>query len=268
MSGYSGSAEAIGHAGEILQGVLDGEVFLVTLPAPILRSLATARRSCEWSIDPPTKLKSLRAAQLAAAGPFMLRIDSNIPAGRGYGSSTADCVAAVRALASLAPAQIAGIVHQAEAASDSTMYGAEPVVFLPRQGRLLKPLHGSWPHAHVTVIDLGGDAVDTLATPLPTYSAVERKIFIDLLAKLEAAFAGGDLNQIAQVATASTLIHQAHRPHPKWPVTYAALTAAGALGVATAHSGTLVAGLSLHALAIDADYRYELGLTQPCPSSS
>ncbi len=267
MSGYSGSAEAIGHAGEILQGVLDGEVFLVTLPAPILRSVATARRACEWSIEPPTKLKALRAAQLAAAGPFALRIDSKIPAGRGYGSSTADCVAAVRALTNLAPAQIAGIVHQAEAASDSTMFGKDPVVFLPRQGRLLKPLPGPWPHAHVTVIDLGGDAVDTLATPLPTYSALEQSSFIDLLAKLEAAFANGDLKQIAQVSTASAQIHQAHRPHPGWPAAYAALTAAGALGVATAHSGTLLAGLSTYALTIDADYRYELGVTQLCPSS-
>lgn len=267
MSGYFGSAEAIGHAGEILQGVLDGEAFLVTLPAPCLRSVATARRACEWSIEPATKLKALCAARLAAAGPFALRIDSDITAGRGYGSSTADCVAAVRALASLAPAQIAAIVHQAEAASDSTMYGEEPVVFLPRQGRLLKPLPGPWPRVHVTVIDLGGEAVDTLATPLPTYSSQEQRAFAALLAKLEAAFANADLSQIAQVATASATIHQSHRPHPKFPAAYKALTAAGALGVARAHSGTLVAGLSFNALAIDADYRYQLGATQPCPSS-
>ena len=266
MSGYSGSAEAIGHAGEILQGVLGGEAFLVTLPAPGLRSGAIAQRSCGWTIDPPTKLKALRAARLAASGPFNIRIDSTIPVGRGYGSSTADCVAAVRCLTNLDLAQIAKIVHQAEGASDSTMYGEQPVVFLPRLGQLLKPLQGAWPHTHVTVIDLGGGPVDTLATPLPTYTHQEQQAFIDLLALLEAGFANGDLQQISQVATASARIHQAHRPHPKWQDAYSALKAAGALGVARAHSGSLVAALSHHPLDIEADYRYELGVPIPCPS--
>lgn len=267
MSGYSGSAEAIGHAGEILQGELNGEAFLVTLPAPGLRSRAIAQRSCGWTIDPPTKLKALRAAQLAASGPFNIRIDSTIPVGCGYGSSTADCVAAVRSLANLAAAQIAKIVHQAEGATDSTMYGEQPVVFLPRLGQLLKPLAGVWPHAHVTVIDLGGEVVDTLATPLPTYTGQELQAFVDLLALLEAGFANGDLQQIAQVASASARIHQAHRPHPDWQDAHNALTAAGSLGVARAHSGSLIAALSPYALDIKADYRYELGVPSPCPSS-
>ena len=267
MSGYSGSVEAIGHAGEILQGALNGEAFLVTLPAPGLRSRAIAQRSCGWTIDPPTKLKALRAARLAASGPYNIRIDSTIPVGRGYGSSTADCVAAVRSLTNLDPAQIAKIVHQAEGATDSTMYGEQPVVFLPRLGKLLKLLLGVWPHTHVTVIDLGGGLIDTLATPLPTYTHQEHQAFVDLLALLEAGFASGNLKQISQVATASARIHQSHRPHRKWQDAHDALTAAGALGVARAHSGSLVAALSHYALDIEADYRYELGVPIPCPSS-
>ena len=260
MSGCSGNAEAIGHAGEVLQGVIDGECFLVTLPAPGLRSIATAVQAASWSIDPPSKTKALRAAKLAAPGPLRLRIDTAIPIGRGYGSSTADCSAAVRAVANhLDAEQIAAILHEAEAASDSTMFGEEPVVFLPRQGRVLRRLRGHWPHTHVTVIDLGGEAVDTLETPLPGYTARDCLDFARLLATLEAAFAEGDLKQIAEVATRSAWIHQAHRPHPRWEAVYEDLMAAGALGVARAHSGTLAAALSHSALPIPADYRYELG---------
>ena len=259
MSGCFGSAEAIGHAGEILQGVIDGECFLLTLPAPGLRSIATAVPAALWSIDPPSKSKALRAAQLAAPGPWSLQIQSSIPVGRGYGSSTADCVAAVRAVAQFNSEQIAAILHQAEAACDSTMFGDEPVVFLPRQGRIVKRLRGRWPCAHVTVIDLGGEAVDTLATPLPSYTPHDHQDFVRLLEKLEAAFAEGHLEQIAQVATESAMIHQAHRPHPSWAATYRDLMAAGALGVARAHSGTLAAALSHSALPISADYRYLLG---------
>ena len=260
MSGCSGNAEAIGHAGEILQGVIDGESFLVTLPAPGLRSIATAAEAAAWSIEPAFKTKALRAAQLAAPGPLRLRIDTAIPIGRGYGSSTADCSAAVRAVANHLDAdQIAAILHEAEAASDSTMFGEEPVVFLPRRGRVLKRLRGLWPHTHVTVIDLGGDAVDTLETPLPNYTARDCLDFTRLLVKLEAAFAEGNLTEIADVATRSAWIHQEHHPHARWVPVYRQLMAAGALGVARAHSGTLAAALSQHALPIPADYRYELG---------
>ena len=110
LSGYSGRAEAIGHAGEVLQGAVRlGDVvepFLVTLPAPLFRSTATVSTANGWSVHPDWKTKALRAAQLACESwgqrsPLKILIDSEIPVARGCGSSTADCVAVIRAVADM-----------------------------------------------------------------------------------------------------------------------------------------------------------------------
>lgn len=70
MSGCFGRAEAIGHVGEILQGAIRYrgalEPFLISLPAPLIRSVATAEPAPCWSIEPEWKTKALRAAREAA----------------------------------------------------------------------------------------------------------------------------------------------------------------------------------------------------------
>ncbi|WP_051670362.1 hypothetical protein [Bryobacter aggregatus] len=264
MSGSFGRGEAIGHAGEILQGAIGNEAFLVTLPAPVLQSTATAEPVARWCIDPGTKWKALRAAQMATAAwgvsaQFRLQILSAIPEGRGCGSSTSDCVAAVRAVAnclgrSVSEEETATHVHAAEAASDSTMYGESPVVFLPRRGVLLRRIEGGWPPTHVTVFDLGGPPVDTLSIEIG-----ERPEHQSLLEQLEGGFFRRDLQCIAEVATASAHLQQEQHPRASWRPIYHAAIEAGALGVAVAHSGNVAAALSRHPLDLPALYRYQLG---------
>lgn len=253
MSGCFGHAEAMGHAGEILQGgVRLGErvePFLVTLPAPALRSAATVRPGSVWSVAPAWKTKALRAARLAWGLDSALEVvvDSAIPVGRGCGSSTADCVAAVRAVADLlgvtwSAEEVALLVQQAELASDATMFDLQPVVFLPRTGALLRRFDGAWPEMKVEVIDMGGPGVDTLDCPVPAYSADELDEFADLIEALERAVTSSDAAGVGRVALRSGAIHQRHRPHAEWEQLTARAMAAGALGVALAHSGT-VAGV-------------------------
>lgn len=251
MSGYFGRGEAIGHAGEILQGGvrLGGRVepFLVTLPVPAFRSTVTVRDASEWRITPAWKSKALRAAQLAwtGAGALDLLVESEIPVGRGCGSSTADCVAAVRAVARLSPEEIAAVVQRAELASDATMFDLEPVAFLPRAGALLRRFEGTWPEMKVDVIDMGGPAVETLACPVPRYSEDELDEFADLLVELQAAVTTGSVAGVGRVALRSGAIHQRYRPHAEWESVTARALSAGAVGVALAHSGTVAAVLSM-----------------------
>ena len=251
MSGYFGRGEAIGHAGEILQGAirLDGRVepFLVTLPVPSLRSAVSASNAAEWRVTPAWKTKALVAAQLAwtGAGALEIVVESDIPVGRGCGSSTADCVAAVRAVADLDAEEVAAIVNRAEQASDATMFDLEPMAFLPRAGTVLRRFEGEWPAMDVKVIDMGGPPIDTLQCAVPDYTAEELDEFTVLLADLQSAVAEGDAAGLGRVALRSGTIHQRYRPHPEWDSVTARAMAAGALGVARAHSGTVAAVLSV-----------------------
>lgn len=257
MSGYYGRGEGIGHVGELLQGAvrINGHVspFLVTLPAPWLRSEVEVRAAREWSVSPIWKRKALRAAQAACVRwrvgeALVVGIASEIPVGRGCGSSTADCVAAVRAVAAWAGVrvdgeEIAAVVHEAEVACDPTMFDGEPVAFLPREGRVLRRFAGRWPAMDVKVVEMGGAAVDTEACAVPAYPAEELDEFEGLLERAAAGFATGDGEVLARVAMRSAEIHQGHRPHPAWRALCEGAMREGAWGVAVAHSGTVAAVL-------------------------
>jgi uncharacterized protein involved in propanediol utilization len=266
-------AEAIGHAGELLQGALPisnhPEPFLVTLPAPTFRSVCHASPASAWTITPAWKTKALRAAQLAAAqwsfdAPLHLALTSTIPVARGCGSSTADCVAAVRAVARMldiqpTPEQLANIVQTAEGASDSTMF-PHPVAFLQSRGKVLRPLSGTWPAMHVTVIDLGGPNVHTLDCITPHYSTSEWQEFETLLDQLDTAMHSGDAPTVGRIATRSAEIHQTHRPHPNWPEIRELAAQHQSHGIARAHSGTIAAILSPHPLPVTALASFPLAL--------
>jgi uncharacterized protein involved in propanediol utilization len=244
------------------------EPFLITLPAPCLRSVAIAEPANTWSITPHWRAKALRSAQIAAKHwrdprPVAITIQSMIPVARGFGSSTADCVAAVRALADLidhpcTPAELATIVQEAEHASDSTMFGITPIAFLPERGEPLEPLPGKWPLMHITAIDLGGPPTDTLTNRRPHYTSEELDEFANLLAIVRTAFAQGDPSALAQAATRSADIQQRHRPHPRWPELLRLAAATQAYGTAISHSGTAAALLSAHPIKIANSFAYDL----------
>jgi uncharacterized protein involved in propanediol utilization len=256
-----GEGLGIGHAGELLQGVVHREgrrpaPFLVTLPAPHFVSRATVWESDKPadSIEPVWKSKALQAARKACdhISPrrcsFRIVIESRTPVGRGCGSSTTDCVAAIRAVGNFfgvrfAEKQIARWSAQAELASDSTMYNLQPVAFCQRDGLLFRPLGSTFPPLSVVAFDLGGPRVDTVSRQLPKYSASEIGAFHGLLESLQTSIERRDALGLAQVATESSAIHQKYFPHPGWTEFRAIADRAGALGVGCAHSGTVAFAL-------------------------
>ena len=268
MSGFCGSGKgfgvSIGHAGELLQGALwhnaKLEPFLVTLPAPPFSSRATVRALAATAdeVHPPWKTKALEAARLAWSnldgGPasLFLSIESETPVGRGCGSSTSDCVAAIRAVAnllnrSLSPQEIARWSATAESAADSTMFDMQPVAFRQQSGQLLRSLGDSFPPMRIVAVDLGGPAIDTVARTRPHYSVCEIGNFERLLLSLEQSIQRQDALGVAQVASVSAAIQQRYYPHPRWNEFVVVVKAAGALGVACAHSGSLGVALLDHA---------------------
>ncbi len=251
-----GTGAGPAHFGELMQGAVpDGRV-LVSLPCPLFRSEATFQPSIERGvrIRPAEKVKARRAAETLLSEldtawlGGSLSINSNVPASRGLGSSTADCVAALRAVASalgatLAAETVARIVVSAESAADSTMFPSA-VLFLYREGRVLDDLGAELPALEVLGFDTNPSSlgVDTLAHPQPQYNARDLNRFAELAGLTRQAVTAQDVRRAGYVATACARVNQRFLPKPRFDDLEQIATETGALGVIAAHSGT-VAGL-------------------------
>lgn len=263
------------HHGEIVQGMFhapDGTVehALVTLPCGLFGARARFRplRSGPLTVEPADRGRARLAARLTldALGRTgwggSLRVESNIPLRWGCGSSTADVLSAIRAVADafgavLEPAVVARISVAAETASDSLMYGPErAVLFAQRRGSVLLDLGGPLPPVRVLGFNTEGGGVETLTLPPMPYSAWEIEAFGVMLGLLRRAVEHQDPVLLGRVATASTVITQRHRPKHHVPDLLRLARETGAAGVQVAHSGT-VAGLLFDPAAPDADARVQ-----------
>jgi uncharacterized protein involved in propanediol utilization len=252
-----GRGLAAAHHGELFQGQIrdrDGRLrrCLVSLPCPNLSSTVTFQREDSDSIVviPSDKRKVLRAIEttmdhLGERTGGVARVVSNIAEGKGYGSSTADCVAAVRATANafgerLMDDEVARIVVRAETASDNTMFD-RAVLFAQREGVVLEDFGTTIPPLIVLGVDMHPDGiVDTLTFPPAEYSAAEVQEFHTLVPALRRAIRTQDAALLARVATVSSRINERYLPKPQFPAICRIAEYHGALGVAVAHSGTLV----------------------------
>lgn len=261
-AGTLGHGHCSAHHGEILQGVFwaDGAErapsrALVTLPYPGAASTATARLTADRQVlvSPATKTKAAVAAQLTLvelglSGGCRVELAGDIPTGWGLGSSTADVVATVRAVAAAAgrtlPAEtVARLVVTAERAADSIMFDEAVTLFAHRQGRVLEVLAPALPPLLVVGCNAGGaGGVDTLTHPPAEYVAGEVEQLGFLLGLLRRALRTGDARLLGRVATRSAAINQRFLPLPAFAELCRVAESTGAAGVQVAHSGT-VAGL-------------------------
>jgi uncharacterized protein involved in propanediol utilization len=249
---------AFGHAGEFLQGAIGNDEhlrrILISIPAPKLRSNAifAASECSELIVAPQWKRKSLKAFQLAwlyfsGTGPCgTLTIQSDIPVSRGMGSSTADCVAAIRAAASywnceLQPDRIAALAHRAECFSDATMYEDCLVVFQHCEGRIHESLDGDIPILQLLIAELreGSRRIDTDLLARPEYSREEIQQFSQCLSRFRHAAATNDIEEISAIARISARINQRYHPKQKFDELERIAAETDALGVAVAHSGDI-----------------------------
>ncbi len=251
-----GTGVGAAHFGELMQGALAGGRVLLSLPCPLFQSEATFSPSRERGVlmCPSHRQKARLAAETLLAeldtawrGGF-LSIRSNVPVSRGLGSSTADCVAALRAVASalgatLTSGTIARIAVSAESAADSTMFPSA-VLFLHREGRVLEDLGAELPALEVLGFDTGpsGRGVDTLTHPQPRYEASDLARFAILAGLARQAVAAQDVHCAGFAATGCARVNQRFLPKPRFDDLERIASESGALGIVAAHSGT-VAGL-------------------------
>ncbi|MET9325432.1 hypothetical protein [Tsukamurella sp. NPDC003166] len=268
-----GTGRSTGHHGELLQGrfrcpVLDECPGLVTVPIGTVgsvalftpdagagvrirtdgdaRDLTKARRAAEAT------LAHLRAEGAPGFTGGELRVTRTAPVGLGLGSSTADVLAAVRAVADCCGVEldadtVARLAIGAEGASDP-LWSDRPILFAHRHGHVIEELGPELPRMFLVRCMLGGP-VDTLAlAPAGTGHVGE---YEELRALLRRAVADGDAPGVAAVATRSARLNQSRHYKPDLDRLIAAGERAGALGVQVAHSGNVAGLLFAHTLSPD-----------------
>lgn len=257
-----GVGKAIAHHGEFLQGVFEGEDgrlhrALLTLPLAARQSTITFWPKAQSGINtrPANRRKSSRAAALTleylgipqAGGD--LTIESDIPVGHGYGSSTADVIAAIRATAAAAGtavrrSTVCRLAVEAEGASDAIAFGDQAVLFAHREGRIIEHFGGDYPPLLVVGFRTGGARpISTLNLPRARYDPQEIEQFRVLRGLASRAIRRQDPRLIGSVATASARISQRHLAKPRFDAVLELAAAHGACGVQVAHSGTLMGAL-------------------------
>lgn len=255
---HPGNGWAIAHHGEILQGVFessDGRLHrgLVTLPMPALKAHATfwphARSGMQ--VEPRDRIKASRAAsivlvRLGSTGGGKLILESVIPVGHGYGSSTADVVATIRAVADatafhLTRQTIAAFAVRAESASDAIVYEDQALLFAHREGRVLEHFGGPLPPLLVVGLrKIGAEGVDTLRFARAHYSSDEIATFQVLRGLMQRAVAQQDPWLAGRVATVSANINQRFLPKPHLSAVQHIADHYHACGIQVAHSGTAI----------------------------
>ncbi|MBV8693955.1 MAG: kinase [Chloroflexi bacterium] len=256
-----GHGQAYAHHGELLQGMFADEqgylhYGLVTLPCMLFHTEVTftVTPNSEIIVEPATHSKAFQAAKLTlhycnrSGHGGHLKLNSNIPLKMGFGSSTSDVCATIRAVAQacsfhLLPEEIAQIAVQAEQASDSIMFDTQQtVLFAQREGIVLEEFHKPLPVLEIIGFntDATGQGIDTLTFTPIHYSHQEIEAFRVLLAGLRKAIALHDPYLLGRVTTASAYINQRYLPKPHFDRLLQLASKTGALGLQVAHSGTIV----------------------------
>lgn len=241
--------EMPGTCGELMQGILGGQPFLVTCPVDRwARAVAKPDPALkEWML-PPGHEKAQAAVKRAvelhwpnrAGTGGRISVWTELPRGKGMASSTADIVCAVAAVGCvhgdpLYPGELAQIASSIEP-TDGTMFPGV-VIFDHMRGKIIRSL-GLPPPISLLLFDMGG-TVDTLA-----YHALVReaeggdrlKLALDLLT---IGFERGDPALIGKAATISALMHQKELPKTGLEQLWEDVSSLGGLGICVAHSGTV-----------------------------
>jgi len=247
-----GVGSATGKFGELLQGKLPGENthFLITLPITNI-SIAKFQYgdiNTGSKITPHDKVKSALLAQkimsyFKLSSDWNLSIYSQIPVGKGLGSSTADLVACSRAITHATrkhlPTQILLNLLKEIEPSDGIMYDGI-VCFYHRLVALHSKL-GYLPNIMIVGVDEGG-ILDTVKfnQELNAYTSKEQSAYAILLNEMVNGINSRNLKKVGDVSTKSAILHQQRNPKKNLESFIQICEAVGALGIIVAHSGSYI----------------------------
>lgn len=244
--------KAPGTCGELMQGGIDEQDFLVNCPID-LYAYATVHNDGGKRglvLDDLHRHTKIRDTLALAGAEFGIRlahrvaIRSDIPRGKGMASSSADISAALEALCRssrlrLNPEIFARLVTEIEPSDCVHFDGIAHVNHLTGQ------LYDSMPAPKglsVLIVDCGGE-IDTIGFDRKRARALYRQnqpYLKEALATLKRGLIENDLHAVARAATASAALNQQIHFKPQFDELLARAKELGALGVNCAHSGTVL----------------------------
>ena len=244
-----GRGNAPGTCGEFVQGILSsGEPFHVTCPinksATVVASLRPARsfsilglgdhhRKLELAIQCTAEQLDLGTVQVT------VRHWSDLDIGKGMGSSTADVLAGVRAIAnaadeSLAPEAEGRLAAMVES-SDGSMYPGIAAVN-HKTCELIKSW--DWYPEFVIVMLVPKNSVDTASIPFVGQERLAED-YDDLFWKMNRAIQRRSIGEFAEQSTRSAVLNDEFLLNPYSRNLGSRLKEFGALGLSVGHTGTV-----------------------------
>ena len=239
-----------GSCGELVQGAVAGMNFLVTCPVTLYSQVSVdLSAECEtpWRIGDKT-LEAVRRTLEYLELPWQqvgVRVESELPLGKGMASSSADISAAC-----LATALASGRQIEPDKICDIAL-SIEPTdgIFLPGitlidhvTGKVRRCL-GDPPAIKMAIFDVGGE-VDTinfnLRSDLASLNLAKEAQVLDALQMVEEGIRSGDCSLIGEGATLSALANQPILFKPSLEGIIDLSRSFGAVGVNAAHSGTVI----------------------------
>lgn len=246
----TGIGRANGTCGELLQGVLpDGRAFHVSCPIDLVSEIAVRIRPAPavtvtgLSDDARTTRRAIGiAAELLELGAVEIAVtrQTALPAAKGMASSTADVIAATRALAAASgqtvdAAALARLACSIEA-SDAVMYDGI-VAAHQHTGALLRQWEW-WPRYSIAMFV----PLASRVTAETSFSGQHRLAgtYAELLDQVDGAMRDRDARGVAIAATHSAQLNEAFAPNQLFAALQPrAAQEAGALGLCVGHSGTV-----------------------------
>ena len=242
------TASAPGSCGELAQGMLRGDYFLVSCPIDMRSTASVELAPGNGRIHAPASApKARRAVALTLAHlgrsdlNARLSLQSPLPRGKGMASSTADIAAAIAATAAalrvpMPPALIAQLALRIEPSDGVMLPGI--ALFDHKRGKLAHPL-GDPPPMRVLALDFGG-GVDTLAFNRVNRDRALKRLqpaFKEALALVKQGIRNGSAADVGAGATLSALTNQPLLHKPQLDAALRLARQVGGVGVNAAHSG-------------------------------
>ena len=251
-----GVATAPGTCGELVQGAIQGEPFLVTCPVDLWSEVTVElnpRKCSDGYLDKSSSALKLTLDYLGfAALEVSIKRKSILPEGKGMGSSTADiaatCLAAARAFGRELPPEVISKLAARIEPTDGQMFPG--IVMCNHITGEPKRYLGNAPPLDLVIADPGG-SVDTVLfncrKDLASKNFQKEPMIKQALELVTRGLLTEDWEMMGRGATISAQANQVVLPKPHLAQWRQWASEMGALGVVVAHSGT-VTGMILSPL--------------------